>query len=263
MKTIFGKYIENGSLLTKIDARIKLLATLCLMILTFINFNIFVYMGLFVAIILLTLIGKLRLSPIVSFFKGMWIILLLLLIVNVLTGNEYLLFNIGYVGFYLDGFIDTIYIILRLLNIIMISNLLTSTTNPSELTYAVEFYLTPLKVFNVDVHDIALMMSIAIRFIPTLMEEADKIMKAQTSRGASFDNGSYGDKIRSMISLIVPLFTSCFEKSDDLSEAILIKGYGIEKRSRYIREKHLITNIVSIFVFALFVALMFITNGVI
>lgn len=263
MKMIFGKYIENNSWLSKIDARIKLVMILCLMILSFVNFNFFIYVGLFLSVVIFTLVGKLTLKPIVSFFKGMWLILLILLVINVLTSSNYIFLELGVLKFSFEGIIDTLYITLRLLNILLISNLLTASTNPSELTYAIEFYLVPLKLFKVDIHEIALMMSIAIRFVPTLMEEADKIMKAQTSRGASFDKGKYGDKIKSMISLIVPLFTSCFEKSDDLSEAILVKGYGIGTRSKYIRSNHIIINVISVVVFLSLITTMFVLNGVI
>ena len=262
MNTVFGKYVDNGSVLTKIDARFKLVAMLVLVFLTFLDFNILAYLAYFIGIVLITLLGKISLKPIVSFFKGMWIVILIMLIINVLTGDSNLFLSVGRVNLYLDGVIDTVYIVLRLLNLILLSNILTSSTNPSELTYAIEFYLKPLRLANVDVHEIALMMSIAIRFVPTLMEEADKIMKAQTSRGATFSKGKYKDKIKSMVSLIVPLFVSCFEKSDDLSEAMIVKGYGIGERSIYIREKHQFVDYVSICVVILFIAGIFIANGV-
>lgn len=263
MKMIFGKYIENNSWLTKIDARIKLIMILCLMILSFVNLHIFVYIGLFASILIFTLLGKLSLKPVLSFFKGMWLLLAILFVINVLTGNGYVFLNIGTVNFYFSGIVDTLYITLRLLNIILVSNLLTATTNPGELTHAIEFYLLPLKMFKVDIHEVALMMSIAIRFVPTLMEEADRIVKAQTSRGASFEHGRYVDKMKAMISLIVPLFTSCFEKSDDLSEAMLVKGYGIGVRSKYIRSKHYSVDVISGIVFCLFITSIIIVNGVI
>ena len=262
MNTVFGKYVDNGSILTKIDARFKLVAMFVLIFLTFWDFNIWVYFTYFIGIVLITLLGKISLKPIVSFFKGMWIIILIMLIINVLTGDSSLFVSVAGVNLYLDGVIDTVYIVLRLLNLILLSNILTSSTNPSELTYAIEFYLIPLRLANVDVHEIALMMSIAIRFVPTLMEEADKIMKAQTSRGAAFTKGKYSEKIKSIVSLIVPLFVSCFEKSDDLSEAMIVKGYGIGERSIYIREKHQLVDYISICVVVLFIVGIFVANGV-
>ena len=117
----------------------------------------------------------------------------------------------------------------------MISNLLTATTTPQELTYAMEFYLYPLKIFKINVHEIALMMSIALRFIPTLLEEVDRIMKAQTSRGVDFKHGKYLEKLKALVSIIIPLFISCFQRADELTDAMIVKGYGMGKRSRYKR----------------------------
>jgi energy-coupling factor transport system permease protein len=106
-------------------------------------------------------------------------------------------------------------------------------------------------------------MSIAIRFIPTLLEESDKIIKAQTSRGVDFKHGKYLEKTKAMVSIVVPLFVSCFEKSEDLSEAMLVKGYGMGKRSEYKREAHKVINIFSIIACASIIALCFVLNGVI
>jgi energy-coupling factor transport system permease protein len=145
----------------------------------------------------------------------------------------------------------------------MISSLLTSSSRPSELTYGMEFYLKPLKFTGVDTHEIALMMSIAIRFVPTLLEEADRIMKAQTSRGADFEHGKLVDKMSATTSLIVPLFMSCFEKSVDLSEAMVVRGYGIGKRSEYPRKKNIFLDTVVIIVIVLFIVSLFVINGVI
>ena len=263
MNIVFGKYIDNGSILTKVSAKIKLLLTTLLMIMSFISFNFYVYLGFSLLIVLLTFIGKLSVKPIWTFLKSIWVLVLIVLVINVLIGNGYVLFSIGHLNFYLNGIVDTVYIVLRLINILLISNLLTATTNPGELTYALEFYLKPLRVFSIDPHDIAIMMSIAIRFIPTLLEESDKIIKAQTSRGVDFKHGKYLEKTKAMVSIVVPLFTSCFEKSEDLSEAMLVKGYGMGKRSEYKREAHKVINIFAIIACVAIIALCFVLNGVI
>lgn len=263
MKVVFGKYVDNNSFLTKIDARIKLLMTVTLMVISFLNLNFYVYLGYFAFILLVTLLSKLSLKPIVSFFKNTWLLILIILVINVLIGGNHLLFSLGNFNFYLDGIIDTVYIVLRILMILMISSLLTSSTSPNELTYGMEFYLTPLKLFKVDIHDAALMMSIAIRFVPTLLEEADKIMKAQTSRGVDFKHGGLIKKMSAIISIIIPLFMSCFEKSEDLSEAMIVKGYGIGTRSKYKRNTNLTLNIVVTILFVFIITSVFVINGVI
>ena len=263
MKVIFGKYVDNNSFLTKVDVRIKLFITLLLMVISFFNLNFYVYLGYFLVVLLITLLAKLSLKPILTFFKNTWVLITIILIINLLVSGGSVLFSIGKVNVYLNGIVDTVYIVLRILMILMISSLLTSSSRPSELTYGMEFYLKPLKFTGVDTHEIALMMSIAIRFVPTLLEEADRIMKAQTSRGADFEHGKLVDKMSATTSLIVPLFMSCFEKSVDLSEAMVVRGYGIGKRSEYPRKKNIFLDTVVIIVIVLFIVSLFVINGVI
>ena len=263
MKVIFGKYVDNNSFLTKVDVRIKLFITLLLMVISFFNLNFYVYLGYFLVVLLITLLAKLSLKPILTFFKNTWVLITIILIINLLVSGGSVLFSIGKVNVYLNGIVDTAYIVLRILMILMISSLLTSSSRPSELTYGMEFYLKPLKFTGVDTHEIALMMSIAIRFVPTLLEEADRIMKAQTSRGADFEHGKLVDKMSATTSLIVPLFMSCFEKSVDLSEAMVVRGYGIGKRSEYPRKKNIFLDTLVIIVIVLFIVSLFVINGVI
>lgn len=232
---IFGKYINNNSFLTKMDARVKLLAMILLVVFCFINFNLYAFFGLFIVLVLLTIVGKLKFKPLLKIIKHMWFFMLILLVINVLTVTGEVLFQIGDFIIYKEAITETVYIFLRLIMILMVSNLLTASTTPNELTYAMEFYLTPLKVFKININEIALMMSIALRFIPTLLEEVDRIMKAQTSRGVDFKYGKYKEKLSALTSIIIPLFISCFERADDLSEAMVVKGYGKGKRTKYKR----------------------------
>ena len=232
---IFGKYVNNHSFLTKLDARFKLLGMLGVVIFCFLDFNFYAYLTLFGVLIFFTIIGKLKFKPLLRIIKHMWFLMLMLLVINVFTVTGEVLFKIGDFIIYKEAIYETVYIFLRLVMILMISNLLTASTTPNELTYALEFYLTPLKLFKVNVHEIALMMSIALRFIPTLLEEVNRIMKAQTSRGVDFKYGKYREKLSALTSIIIPLFISCFERADDLSEAMIVKGYGMGKRSSYKR----------------------------
>ena len=260
---IFGKYVNNNSFLTKLDARFKLFAMLVLIIFSFLNFNITAYLCLFGFVVVLTIIGKLKFKPLLKVIKHMWFLMLVLLIINVLTITGEVLFTIGEFVVYKEAIIETIYVFLRLIIILMISNLLTCSTTPNDLTYAIEFYLYPLKIFKVNVNEIALMMSIALRFIPTLFEEIDRIMKAQSSRGVDFKYGKYGEKLKALTSIIVPLFISCFERADDLTDAMLVKGYGMGKRSRYKRLKIGIRDAISFVILIGAVSSLVVLNGVI
>lgn len=232
---VFGKYINNHSFLTKLDARFKLVAMIALVVFCFLNLNIYSYIALFAILIGIMVIGKLKFKPLLKLIKHMWFLMLVLLIINLFTITGEVWFSMGNFIVYKEAIYETIYIFLRLVMILMVSNLLTASTTPNELTYAIEFYLTPLKLFKVNINEIALMMSIALRFIPTLLEEVDRIMKSQTSRGVDFKYGKYKEKLAALTSIIIPLFISCFERADDLSEAMVVKGYGMGKRSKYKR----------------------------
>lgn len=260
----FGRYINNHSFLTKMDARVKILMMVILLVFCFLDFNIVAFSCLFLLLCIMMVIGRLQFKPLLKIIKHMWLLFVMLLIVNLLTIKGEVLFEIGGIYIYKEAVVQTVYIVLRIVMILMISTLLSSSTTPSELTYALEFYLKPLKVVRVNVYEIAIMISIALRFIPTLMEEMDRIKKAQSSRGIDFQYGKYKDKLRGLTSLIIPLFISCFDKADELTNAMIARGYdGDMPRSKY---KHLSTSKVDL-VGAMFVGvclfLIVVVNGVV
>lgn len=261
----FGRYVNNHSLLTKIDARVKILMMIGLLIFCFLDFNIIGFGCLFLVLCSLMVIGKLKFKPLLKIIKHMWFLFLFLLIINLLTIKGEVLFELWRGAYiYKEAILQTVYIFLRIVMILIVSTLLTSSTTPSELTYALEFYLTPLKVFRINVYEIAIMVSIALRFIPTLLDEMNRIIKAQTSRGIDFEYGSYKDKLRGLTSLIIPLFISCFDKADELTNAMIARGYDSDScRSKY---KHLKTSKVDLIgVCGLFVLLLLVViiNGVV
>lgn len=130
--------------------------------------------------------------------------------------------------------IQTFYIFFRLVLLLALTMVLTGTTRPLDLTYALEWYMHPLKVIRFPVHEIAMTISLALRFIPTLLDETGRIMKAQESRGVDYKKGKIKEKLRAIVSLIVPLFISAFQRSDDLTNAMEARGYNPQGvRSRY------------------------------
>ena len=260
---ILGKYVNNNSFLTKLDARFKLFAMTTLLVFSFLNFNIQTYLILFGFVVVLMLIGKLSFKPLLKVIGSMWFLMLLVLTINIFTIKGEALLEIGKFIVYKDSIIETIYIFLRLILIIMISNLFTGSTAPSDITYALEFYLTPLKIFKIDINEIALMMSIALRFIPTLFEEIERITKAQTSRGVDFKYGKYSEKLKALSSVFIPLFVSCFKRADDLTDAMIVKGYGNGKRSKYKRLRIGLRDIFSIIMLLVVLASLVYLNGVI
>jgi energy-coupling factor transport system permease protein len=129
---------------------------------------------------------------------------------------------------------QTLYIFLRLVLMIALTTVLTASTKPLDLTYAIEWYMAPLKYVRFPVHEIAMTISIALRFIPTLLDETGRIMRAQESRGVDFKGGKLKEKLRAIVALIVPLFVSALQRSDELANAMIARGYDPRaKRTRY------------------------------
>lgn len=232
---ILGSYLPIDSTFHRLDPRAKIMGMLILIIAIFIpaGYLGYVVLGLVVADCLY--LSKLKLSYVWKAMKPMLFMLAFLLIVNVLvirTGDE--LFKIFGLIIYSDAVYQTLYIVVRLLFMITITTILTATTKPLDLTLGIEDLLVPFKKIGVPAHEIAMMISIALRFIPTLIEETQRIMKAQASRGVDLENGKMKEKIMSILSLIVPLFISAFQRAEDLAYAMEARGYVPDrKRTRY------------------------------
>ena len=193
------------------------------------------YVVLGICIICVSMLAKLKLSFLWRAMKPMLFMLTFLLIINLLVVREgSILFTIGSFAIYSGAVSQTLYIVVRLALMIMITTILTATTKPLELTLAIEDLLKPFQVIHVPAHEIAMMISIALRFIPTLIEETQRIMKAQASRGVDMENGKLMEKVRAILSLIVPLFVSAFQRAEDLAYAMEARGYIPNRpRSRY------------------------------
>lgn len=260
---VFGKYNDNNSIINKIDVRVKLFLMILLMVSVFIIKSFFGYVLLFTFLLILLVIAKFKFKSFYMIIKPMWLMFLFLLIINILTIKEgRVLFNIGSFLIYDKAIIVSAYIVIRIIMILMISSLLTSTSKPTQLTNALEFYLYPLKIFKINIHEIAMMISIALRFIPTILEESIKIMKAQMSRGIDFKYGKLKDKTRAVISLIVPLFISCFQRADELSDAMICRGYEkTGKRTRYNRFKLTYLDLVATVGVILILSFIFLSKG--
>lgn len=243
MKNVsLGRYVPMNSFVHKADPRIKFFALIVFMVLIFLRFANpmmdFAMYGIYAIIIFLLLkLAKLRVIPIFKQLKSLWFMMIFLLIINLFTfqgsaGN--VLFKIGNFAIIDNAIYQTLYIFIRLVLMIALTSLLTGTTKPLDLTYAIEWYMAPLKVVKFPVHEIAMTISIALRFIPTLLDETGRIMRAQESRGVDFKGGKLAEKLRAVVALIVPLFVSALQRSDELANAMIARGYDPRaKRTRY------------------------------
>jgi energy-coupling factor transport system permease protein len=245
-----GRYIPLDSIVHKFDPRMKIIAMFFLLVAVFIPAGYYGYgvLGLFIVGVLL--IAKLKLNFIFRAMKPMMFMLVFLLVINVLVlRTGYVLFSIYGFKIYSDAIFQTLYITFRLALMIMITTALTATTKPLDLTLAIEDLLAPMKRFGVPAHEIAMMISIALRFIPTLIEETERIMKAQASRGVDLKEGKFKEKIMAILSLIVPLFVSSFQRAEDLADAMEARGYvPSAKRTRYKQLKRTLKDYIMIFI---------------
>ena len=230
-----GRYLPLTSIIHNMDPRAKIGAMLLMMVAIFIPAGYTGYIIIGIAVVLTALLAKLKLSFLCRAMKPMLFMLSFLLIINLLVVRSGdVLITIGSWNIYTDALTQTLYIVIRLALMIMITTILTATTKPLELTLGIEDLLKPFKVIGVPAHDIAMMISIALRFIPTLIEETQRIMKAQASRGVDMENGKLMEKVKAILSLIVPLFVSAFQRAEELAYAMEARGYIPSRpRTRY------------------------------
>lgn len=231
---IIGKYVPGDSPVHRMDPRAKLLMIFVFVFVVFLanNISTYVLLGIYTAV--MVLMTKL---PIRFLIKGLkpvlWIILFTFFLHLIVTKEGSVLLDLGFFEIYEEGLIQGIFISLRFLYLILITTILTLTTTPIEITDGMESLLGPLKKVRLPVHELALMMSISLRFIPTLMEETDKILKAQMARGVDFTGGPIKDRFKAIVPLLVPLFISAFKRAEELATAMEARGYrGGEGRTK-------------------------------
>lgn len=228
-----GQYYPADSVIHRLDPRTKLVGTLVFIFSLFLFRSFAAY---FVATVFLA--GVIRLSKVpfkfmVRGLKAIFILLLITVAFNLFLTPGTPLLKIWKITVTKEGMQTAIFMALRLIYLIIGSSVMTLTTTPNQLTDGMEKGLRPLNKIHVPVHDVAMMMSIALRFIPLLLEETDKIMKAQMARGADFESGGIIQKAKSMVPLLVPLFISAFRRANDLAMAMEARGYhGGEGRTK-------------------------------
>lgn len=228
-----GQYYPTDSVIHRMDPRMKILSTFAFILTLFIVDTLWAYLP-----IVGFLYGVIKISgvPIKYVLRGLKPILLIILFtvsINVLFTRGDVFFSFWIFSITKQGVIQAVFMALRLMILIMGSSMMTLTTSPIQLTDGIESLLNPFKRIGVPAHEIAMMMTIALRFIPTLLEETDKIMKAQMARGADFESGSLIKRAKSLVPLLVPLFISAFRRADELAMAMESRCYqGGDKRTR-------------------------------
>ena len=238
MKNIaLGQYYPSDSVLHRLDPRIKVIAAMLYIVAAFLCSNFFSFVGLFLSAVLLILVSRIPFRVVLRSIRALIFIMAFTAVLNVfwtMEAEAEPLWQWGILRIYESGLYRALFILIRIVAMVIGSSLfLTYTTTPIELTDAIERLLSPLKKLHVPVHEFAMMMSIALRFIPTIMDETDKIMSAQKARGADFSTGSLIQRVRALVPIIIPLFASALRRAGELATAMECRCYhGGEGKTR-------------------------------
>lgn len=229
-----GQFFPGDSILHKLDPRTKIISVFVLMILIFVAEGATAYIFLTAATCAAIFLSKIPPLTILKSLKPISWIILFTLIIHLFTHDGKILAEVWVFKITDEGLRFAVFITLRLVLLIIFSSLVTLTTSPIQLTDALENLLSPLKKIGLPAHEFAMMMTIALRFIPTLIEELDKIVKAQKSRGVDFESGNIFERLKNFVPVLVPLFISSFRRADELAMAMEARCYrGGEGRTHY------------------------------
>jgi energy-coupling factor transport system permease protein len=229
-----GQYYPGNSIIHRLDPRMKILLALALIVIVFLIDTLWGFAVLAVFITMVVVLAQVGARSVIRSIRPLLFIIVFTFILNLFFyGGNTVLLQWGSVKITEEGIFKAILIVLRLAFLIFSTSLLTLTTSPMQLTDGMESLMKPLGRIHFPVHEMAMMMSIALRFIPTLAEETDRIMKAQMARGAEFDSGNVLKRARNMVPLLVPLFVSAFKRADELALAMESRCYhGGEGRTK-------------------------------
>ncbi|WP_053217592.1 energy-coupling factor transporter transmembrane component T family protein [Virgibacillus senegalensis] len=257
---IIGQYVPGDSIVHRLDPRTKMIVIFLFVIVVFFANSIWSYGLLTVFSLLSALITRIHFSYILKGLTPVWFLIVFTFLLHLIVTKEGdVLFRVFSYPVYSGAVAQGAAISLRFFLLIMVTSLLTLTTTPIEITDAIESLLQPLKKIKFPVHELALMMSISLRFIPTLMQETEKISKAQASRGVDFRTGTAKERIQAVVPLLVPLFISAFKRAEELAMAMEARGYqGGEGRTKLRELKTGRLDIIVYTLFALVVLLLFI-----
>lgn len=256
----FGQYYPADSVLHRLDPRTKLLAGIVYIVAVFLCESYWAYLACFLFLLVVALVSKVPVSSILKSIKAVLFVVLITVIINVFFYKDgKVLWSWWRLAVTDGGLIFASKMAMRLLFLVVSTSLITFTTTPVTLTDGLESLLTPLKWVRFPVHDVAIIMSIALRFIPTFTEEIDKIMMAQKARGACFDNGNLFKRAKALLPVLIPLFVSAFRRADELALAMDARCYNAtDKRTKMKRLRFAPRDLVCGLATAVFLALIII-----
>lgn len=257
-----GQYFPGTSFIHKMDARVKILLSVVFMVVIFCINSIYGYGALILFTAFVVRVSKIPFGMMIKGIKPLMFFVVFTALLNIFfTQSGEVLLKMGFLTVTKGGLTSAVYMVLRIVILVLGTSLLTYTTSPIELTDGLEMLLRPFSKLGLPSHELAMMMSIALRFIPTILEETDKIMKAQTARGADFESGNIIKRAKALIPLLVPLFISSFRRADELAMAMECRCYHGGSNRTKMNEPHMgRRDLTAALVFAVFVAVIIITN---
>ena len=258
-----GQFIPGNSCIHRLDPRTTIVLMLVYIVMVFLVKSLPLFLVPLIYVFLCLGLGHISFSYFGKAIKPIRFLLVFMFLLNLfITPGDNVLFSWKFIHITREGLLQAVYISLRLVLLVTGASIMTLTTSPIALTDGLERMLSPLKVFKFPAHELAMMMTIALRFIPTLMEEADKIRKAQMARGADFESGNIIARAKAMIPILIPLFVSAFRRADELAMAMESRCYhGGEGRTKLHQLKLSRNDLMAALVTAAFLALILIVQG--
>ncbi|MBE6573207.1 MAG: energy-coupling factor transporter transmembrane protein EcfT [Ruminococcaceae bacterium] len=260
-----GQYFPGNSPLHRADPRFKIILTIIYIVALFLAKTAAAYLLMIAFTLVMVAVSRIPLKIVFRGFKALIFIIAFTSVLNIFwTKGDHLLFEFKFIKVYAEGIFTAVTMVLRLICLLIGSSVLVSyTTSPISLTYGIERLLAPLAAIKLPVHEFSMMMTIALRFIPTLIEETDKIMSAQKARGADFTSGNLIQRAKALIPILIPLFVSAFRRADELAVAMECRCYhGGKGRTRMTKLKAKPLDIILVILFGAFAAGMIFINKI-
>lgn len=231
----FGQYYPAKSFVHRLDPRVKLLFLIAYIVMLFVAKSFYGLAFCFIILSVVVIASRVPVGSVLRSIKGVIVILIFTSVLNIFFhGGSHLLWHWKFISIYTEGLIFSVFLTFRLLFLVMGSALLTLTTTPVNLTDGLESLLFPLTLIKIPVHVLALIMSIALRFIPTLIDETNRIISAQKARGANFESGNVFKRVKAIVPVLIPLLLSAFRRAEELGDAMDVRCYSSgKKRTKY------------------------------
>jgi len=261
-----GQYFPGNSIIHKLDPRMKIIIVIIYITAIFVSSRLYTLGIILISNIIIIAISEIPFNTVLAAIKPLMFLIIFTIFMNIfmVTGDN-LLFSFFFIKVYLEGIRHAVFMLVRITSLVCATSIFISyTTSPTALTDAIEALLAPLKKIKVPIHEFAMMMTLALRFIPTLLDETEKIMNAQKARGADFYSGNILKRAKALVPILIPLIVSAFRRAEELAVAMECRCYrGSEGRTKMKRLAYSINDFAALFITTAFIAFIIVSQQVI